>query len=72
MPLARCVGHANDNVQNEVPHSCRKPMHQIHADKIRRSELQKNSFSKLVFIQGDSIRLVSVAIIAERIVMQRP
>ena len=29
-----------------------------------RSELQKNSFSKLVFIQGDSIRLVSAAIIA--------
>ena len=31
MPLARCVGHANNDVQNDVPRSCTKPMHQIHA-----------------------------------------
>ena len=64
MPLARCVRHANNDVQN-VPHSCTKPMHQIHAKNCTCSEYGQNSFSKLVFIQGESIRLVvSAAIIA--------
>ena len=65
----------NKDLQNDVPHSCTKPMHQIHAKKWHmpriRSELQKNSFSKLVFLQGHSICLVvSAAIIAKRFVMQ--
>ena len=37
-----------------------------------RSELQKNSFSKLVLIQGYSIRLVSAAIIASERLQWRP
>ena len=65
MPLARCVRHANNDVQNDVPHSCTKPMHQIHAKNCTCSGYGQNSFSKLVFIQGESIRLVvSAAIIA--------
>ena len=48
MPLARCVGHANNkDLQNDVPYSCAKPMHQFHAknmshapDKFRTPEEQ--------------------------------
>ena len=54
----------NKDVQNDAPHSCRKPMHQIHAKHGTCSGYGQKGFSKLVFIQGDSIRLVSAAIIA--------
>ena len=65
MPLARCVGHANNkDVQNDVPHSLTAAQNRC-IKSMPKMALQKYSFSKLVFIQGDSIRLiVSAAIIA--------
>ena len=58
----------NKDVQTDAPHSCAKPMHQIHAKngicpKFKGQNSRRTVSPNLVFFQSDSIRLVVSAAI---------